>query len=542
MPPISLHTIPLDALLHILEFVDPITLINLAQTCQCLRTTIRPTRINLLQRLLALELIPDYGGIVPLIRGRDNQIIPPVDSKDWDSNRYACGGCLKLLPHQMFDNHEILRMPLRKPPPGSREANRLAEWWYLPGWEDDVRGRIMQHRVYTRALEELASLADVRLQHYEATHPDDNMPHHGVDQFLLDPDQQAAAMAARDRTAYNAELLLCGLRRHNRRCNECRFLRGDWRRRSPAIRLANMNIPGNGFKPPLPVAAGRRLPFYNVFDRCFPALFKPVPPSETGRRFTAMGNVNSKVQRLVMFTVRCRSCSTWKDGSMFRLPVATYRVEWLRVRELGQYLVRPDSQMGELKEPKCNQCFLREHGMDAFQRDMVRFAVSLLSYALCRARYQILFGWGKLLRDFAPSPGAVFAKWAKHGAPIVSDFPIKIDNPYDVRTVPNITTPQLDDLKRRYILFKNFVEQMYQRLPPSPSTSRQAIRNAMTSWFRIWYEDYLLYEQTYRRLQQQLEWVEQFPQDLVDYALALDPLKVKRYDFESVLKDGEIVE
>ncbi|KAK3952972.1 hypothetical protein QBC32DRAFT_184242, partial [Pseudoneurospora amorphoporcata] len=123
-----LHNVPLDILLVILGYVDPISLINLAQTCQVLRATIRPTRANLLQRLLALELIPEYGGIVPLIRSRTIQVSPPMSSKDWQSNKYACGGCLKLLPHTRFDNHNILRLDLRKPPSGSKEANRLADW------------------------------------------------------------------------------------------------------------------------------------------------------------------------------------------------------------------------------------------------------------------------------------------------------------------------------------------------------------------------------------------------------------------------------
>ncbi|CCC05093.1 hypothetical protein SMACR_07749 [Sordaria macrospora] len=534
MPAISLHTVPMDIQLNILGYVDPISLINLAQTCQTLRTIIHPTRVNLLQRLLALELLPEYGGIVPLIRGRDNQIIPPVGSSDWESNRYACGGCLKLLPHQRFDNHNILRLNLRKPPPGSREATRLAEWWFLNGWEDDVRGRIIQHRVYARVSEEVRSLADVRRQHYEATHPDDEMPHNGVNQFLWAADEQAEAIAANDRTAYDAELLLCGLRRHNRRCNECRFLRGDWGHLSPA------NNPGNAL-PPLPVATGRKLPFYNLFDRCFPTFFNPVPLSETGRRFTAFGNQRNKVYVWMMCTVRCRGCSKWQDASQFRLPIAAYKTEDMLVRELGQYSVW-DAELGDLREPKCNRCFLRDHGMAAFRRHIVRFARSLLLDALNRVKYQVLFGWGKLLEDFRP--GGDFASWAEYGAPIVSSFPIQED---DLLTVPYLTTWQIDDLYHRFARFKIFVKHMYQGLRPmrqsilDSRSNEEVMTNVMTSWFRIWYGDYYLYEGMYRRLKNLLEWIEQHEQDVVQYALGVDPLRLERYDWDAEAEEGEII-
>ncbi|KAK3948031.1 hypothetical protein QBC32DRAFT_269681 [Pseudoneurospora amorphoporcata] len=530
MPAISLHTVPLDILLSILGYVDPISLINLAQTCQSLRVTIQPTRANLLQRLLAVELI----GIVPLIRGRDNQIIPPIGSIDWESNKYACGGCLKLLPHQMFDNHNILRLDLRKPPPGSWEANRLAEWWYLDGWEDDVRGRIIQHRVFTRISNEIKSLAHVRRQHHEATHPDDHMPHDGVNQFLWAAEAKAI-IAANDRTAYDAELLLCGLRRHNRRCNECRFLGGDLRHLNPT------NNPGNAF-PPLPVATGRKLPFYNLFDRCFPTLFNPIPLSGTGRRFTQFGNQRNKAYTWMMCTVRCRGCSKWKDASQFRLPIAAYKTEDLLKREIANYLV-PDPQLGELRKPRCNRCFLAEHGMAAFRGHIVRFARSLLIDALNRVKFQVLFGWGKLLEDFGP--GGEFANWAECGVPIVSGFPIQMEE--DLLAVPPLTTLQLDDLYHRYTRFTIFVEHMYQGLRPlrqsilDSRSNEEIMNNVMTSWFRIWYDDYFLYERTYRRLQNRLDWMEQHEEEVVRYALGVDPLMLERYNFEMEVEDGEIV-
>ncbi|KAJ4353097.1 hypothetical protein N0V85_009605, partial [Neurospora sp. IMI 360204] len=466
MPVIPLHKVPLDILLIILGYVDPISLINLAQTCQALRATIRPTRANLLQRLLALELIPEYGGIVPLIRSRTIQVSPPMDSKDWQSNKYACGGCLKLLPHTRFDNHNILRLDLRKPPPGSKEANRLADWWYLDGWDDGVRARIIQHRVYIRVRDELESLTDVRRRHHEATHPGEEMPHpNGVNQFLWAADEEADTLAAKDRIASDAELLICGLRRHNRRCIECRFLRGDWLQYH-RHHLNPWRVNRREGVSPLPMSTGRMMDFYNLFDRCFPTLFHPVPRAEMGRRFYQLGNQQNKAYPSIMRIIRCGGCAKWHEASQFRLSVDAYKAVHFLVREIDRYSVQ-DAELGELREPRCNRCFLREHGMAAFRRHLIAFARSLMLDALDRARFQVLFGWGKLRDDFRLPFGDFANYWAEYGRSIVSDFPIQGENLF---AGPFPTTNQLDELSRRCTRFKVFVEHMYQGLRPVRQT------------------------------------------------------------------------
>lgn len=524
MSVISLHNAPLEILLIILDNVDPISLINLAQTCQALRATIRPTRINFLQRLLALELIPEHGGIAPLLRGRDSQIFPPMGSKDWESNKYACGGCLKLLPHTRFDNHNILRLDLRKPPPGSREVNRLAEWWYLDRWDDGVRARIFQHRIYTRARDE--SLADVRMRYHEATHPWESMRHlNGIDQFLWAEDMEADILAANDRIASDHELLICGLRRHNRRCIECSFLRGDWHR---------LNSFNNRRRviPPLPVTTGRSMDFYNLFDRCFPNIFRHVPRAEMGRRFYYYGNHQNKAYQVTMRIIRCGGCANWQEASQFRLPIDAYKERDSLMRTLERDMVQ-DAELGELREPRCNRCFLREHGMAAFRQHLVAFARSLMLDALKRAQFQFLFGWDKLRDDFRLPFGEFANYWVEHGKSIVSDFPIQGE---DLFAEPFLTTHQLDELSRRYTRFTIFVEQMYQGLRPERQTimdirsNEEIMGSTMTSWFRIWYDNYQLYDKTYRMLQDRLKWIEQHELEVVSYALEADPWGPKSCD------------
>ncbi|KAL0469285.1 hypothetical protein QR685DRAFT_282817 [Neurospora intermedia] len=527
MSVISLHNAPLEILLIILDNVDPISLINLAQTCQTLRATIRPTRINFLQRLLALELIPEYGGIAPLLRGRDSQISPPMGSKDWKSNKYACGGCLKLLPHTRFDNHNILRLDLRKPPPGSREANRLAEWWFIDRWDDSVRARIFQHRIHIRARDE--SLADVRKRYHEAIHPWDSMRQAGgINQFLWAGNMEAEILAANDRIASDHELLICGLRRHSRRCIECIFLRGDWHRNKNSI-----NNAGRAGSLPYPVITGRKLDFYNLFDRCFPNLFHPVPRAEMGRRFYYYGAHDNKTYHLTMRILRCGGCAKWNEALQFRfLPFDAYEEVHFLTRAIDKYLVQ-DAELGELREPRCNRCFLKEHGMAAFRRHLVAFARSLMVDALKKAQYQVLFGWDKLRDDFRLPFGDYANYWVEYGKSIVSEFPIQGE---DLVTEPFLTTHQLDELSQRFTCFTSFVERMYQGLRPvRPAisdirTNEEIMASTMDSWFRVWYDDYHLYEKTYRRLQDQLKWIEQHELEVVSYALEADPWGPESWD------------
>lgn len=123
--------VPDEIFVHIAQNLDPITLITPSQASRSWRAFINPSRHDYNQRLLALELTPEYGGIVPLFDELSQTLSPPCESPEWKLNKYACCGCMKLPPHMMFGNHALLRRPYRKPPPDIVESNRAG----VIGWE-----------------------------------------------------------------------------------------------------------------------------------------------------------------------------------------------------------------------------------------------------------------------------------------------------------------------------------------------------------------------------------------------------------------------
>jgi hypothetical protein len=95
-------SLPTEILCAIIRLVDPIGLISLSQASCAFRALIQPSQNDFVQRLLALELDPALGGIVRF-RSRDNNLTPPWDDAEaWKAIRFACVGCMKLLPHTVF--------------------------------------------------------------------------------------------------------------------------------------------------------------------------------------------------------------------------------------------------------------------------------------------------------------------------------------------------------------------------------------------------------------------------------------------------------
>lgn len=159
---LTLEYLAPEILCLIVTTLDPISLISLSQSSRGFRSFIQPTRAHFVQRLLSLELLPENNGryrSVPLFRGRDSTMHPDdSDVQAWEGIRYACAGCLKLRSHMHFDNHSILRLGLRKPPPGSTEATKLTDWEpYNDHFEDpgEKWQRIQQRKEEARERDKL---------------------------------------------------------------------------------------------------------------------------------------------------------------------------------------------------------------------------------------------------------------------------------------------------------------------------------------------------------------------------------------------------
>ncbi|KAK8091268.1 hypothetical protein PG994_000773 [Apiospora phragmitis] len=127
-PTSPLDSLPVEILCCIFRYLDPITLIAFSQTSSHYRRVISPSKLNHVERLLALELLEEHGGMTTIFSPKHNIIKPNWRDPACDSMRWACTSCLRLLPHTAFGNHFLLGLGYRKPAPGSPAADPVSSW------------------------------------------------------------------------------------------------------------------------------------------------------------------------------------------------------------------------------------------------------------------------------------------------------------------------------------------------------------------------------------------------------------------------------
>ncbi|KAK4205389.1 hypothetical protein QBC40DRAFT_162564, partial [Triangularia verruculosa] len=126
------NSIPVDILIEIISWFDPISLIALSQTSKSLRNFVNSVEHDFQQRLLALELLPKDGGPEPDSESKSdilqylNLFVLSHRGKDWwAGHKYACCGCIKILSHSMFEDSDMFNTATRKPWGTSAETQRM---------------------------------------------------------------------------------------------------------------------------------------------------------------------------------------------------------------------------------------------------------------------------------------------------------------------------------------------------------------------------------------------------------------------------------
>ncbi|KAK4191015.1 hypothetical protein QBC35DRAFT_538862 [Podospora australis] len=224
--------VPGEILNNVISHLDPAALISLSQTSRYFREIIRPMRSDFLQRLLFLELQPETSGWNPILpSSRIEQTHPMFDHDIWKTARYACSGCLKLLPHIMFEENEVSDDLLRKPFQGCVEATKssMARWKPLSynAREDHEQARIAQEE------REQAPFLKEYDAHWYSNRDDWQQAFH----------------------------YLCGSKRASRRCIDCKYKRGDYieERRVPNLQDADEEDPDEDFTPYFELSPGKEL-------------------------------------------------------------------------------------------------------------------------------------------------------------------------------------------------------------------------------------------------------------------------------------------
>ncbi|KAJ7191500.1 hypothetical protein GGX14DRAFT_600497 [Mycena pura] len=329
----SFPSLPTEILCAIIHLVDPIGLISLSQSSRAFRALIQPSQDDFVQRLLALELDPALGGIVRF-RSRDNNLTPPWDDAEaWKAIRFACVDCMKLIPHTRFSNQNLLQLRRRKPPPGSREANRITDWEPLAGGDAKARGLRLQKRI-RRKKEDRAAV-----------------------RFELE--RSSGAEVADDPDAWQGE-----------------FARPT---------RANVGTAA------VPVLTSRRLEFTCALDRYFPGLF-PRMPLEMRPPLFRVYKDNVRAELFTLYHVRCPGCAVWQELGAFRvgLPYPHATPSLMLEKRCEHWQLQGQDIFATLL---CNRCLLARHGRARLAEELAAFAMTFLDAESARTKYQLRFGW-----------------------------------------------------------------------------------------------------------------------------------------------------
>ncbi|KAF2763330.1 hypothetical protein EJ05DRAFT_496155 [Pseudovirgaria hyperparasitica] len=347
---VVLALLPVEILSAVFRQLDPSALIAVSQTCQRFREIIKPSRKHFAERLLALELEQQHGGVVFSFRARDNFLDPDWNDDSWNDMRWTCTHCLRLLSHASFDNHSILRLRNRKPMPGTEAAAKFSG---ITSWEP-VERRALTHRQQRQREIIIATLKKWDSRRRREYH----------DSITSNHD---------DGVAIAHEQVEAGSHRHLRKCNECRFQHG-YLKRTAFIkqRWPRGNDPDslcwayswNKGTAEVPIVKSRRLNFTTPLDRYFPGVANYL---ETARPafnlpLQRIYRENAAYQPNTMHMVRCPGCTQWQELRAFRWkPQGWGYGEYIGI---GIYTSEEgvEEHFEHVKQMRCNRCILREHG------------------------------------------------------------------------------------------------------------------------------------------------------------------------------------
>ncbi|EGS20280.1 uncharacterized protein CTHT_0040190 [Thermochaetoides thermophila DSM 1495] len=489
--------LPVEIIHEIVRQLDPASLITFSQTSKLFRAIIEPSRHEFERRLLYLELLPEYGGIIPVYCFQNNSTVSPAyDSPAWKTNRYACCGCMRLLPHAMFDNSNISRMRLRKPSPGSVEYERsmVTDWMPVP---PAARWKVYQERAN------------------KARREDEKWRHLITDAYRLEAELNAVQTGDGARFEHSshtqveiaeseAEKHLCGSQRRRRRCIECLFQRGHYKRLNPFFSEWH-------FDPQQPGIASRPVRLTYIWERCYPGLFDfdPLPAKDRPRLFSWPLPYGPSLFQWCHYVIRCHECGVWQEQGAFRY--------WFT-----DSFIQEAQRDWDTNWPwSCDTCEMKKIGPKKLAERLTQAALINMKEDLNWIFHMLTFGWGMLYQDFygehnEPAP---LRQWQAIGNEILGGLSwTKARDGYPYQYSISCTADDLPDLRRRFRLFRDFLYR--------PDVYQRVRHSILQSWFQLWVEDYDKYEKVYYWLRDKMEWLKTEETRMLSYMLERQPYRI----------------
>ncbi|KAL2860123.1 hypothetical protein BJX68DRAFT_224320 [Aspergillus pseudodeflectus] len=422
--PVSFQLLPSELQCAIIRYLDPIALISTSQTNRHFRNIINPRKIHFIERLLDLECIEEIGG--PEISfSRLGTLTPDRTSREWGLNRWACTACLRLLPYQCFTNKAISQLAYRKPIRGSPAARKCTSWEpthpRTPRTKSapqhthkEIRDKEEQgeesfalraryaitttqnwgaHRIWDSHSDDAFQLLTARQIHFQDA---GLVEFQDMDVHTFASLTEAEENAILDREARAVEMVRTGYNRHQRRCLECRFRRGEFRGCSGAGR-------GVG-TPNVPIVTGRQEWFGTVVDRYFPGVSDALdierPPFNAP--VFVIHRENAVERPWTLYRVRCRGCTRWQELRAFRFggiyprwePRAMPHADWYYNWDGAPVKVEV------LEKLQCNRCFVAQHGRESLGDGLVKWLASLINDQLIEVTNNLRAGFNHLICRF----------------------------------------------------------------------------------------------------------------------------------------------
>ncbi|KAL3461672.1 hypothetical protein BJX64DRAFT_260266 [Aspergillus heterothallicus] len=433
---VSLESLANELQCAIIRYLDPIALIATSQTNTHFRTLIQPRKIQFIERLLALECLEEFGG-PEITFSRLGRLSPDRTAPEWESNRWACTACLRLLPYHCFTNKALSQLAYRKPIRGSSAEQQCTSWepthlrhargkgarerrqypryhTYDEEEEQILRRRYAiattqnwgRYRAWDSHSDSAFQLLTARLIHLQDA---GLVEFEDMDAHTFSPLTEDAESELFDREARGIELLRAGYNRQHRRCLECRFRRGEFRGCTGVRR-------GLG-TPRVPIIPGRQESFGTVVDRYFPGVCEVL--SATRPPFNAPVFViyreNAMDRPWTLYRARCPGCETWKELRAFRFGGFYPRAEPREVPGGRDWYYNWDMTPvtdGELDGLRCNHCFLKEHGRVVLGDILIRWLTALIDAQLGELTGNLRVGFSTLFwrLKFMPKKGKASTK------------------------------------------------------------------------------------------------------------------------------------
>ncbi|KAF7533409.1 hypothetical protein G7054_g7100 [Neopestalotiopsis clavispora] len=372
--PIDFVDLPGELHEFIFRYLDPVALISFAQTNRQFRAVITPAKEHFAERLLVLECQEEFGGPIFHFDGKDNSQSPRWDDERADQMRWACTHCLKLLHHRHFDNHSLLRLHFRKPLPEWPAAQLITSW--------EPMGKFASRAVLKSRIAFYRDYITLRRTQYKDGITD--------------------------------ERYLCGYRRRQRQCNECRYQTGNLRShivtQAPGLDLEDYVAGPNLGTATTPIVKSRRLFHGSFIHRYFPGLFTDLPcysPLADNAPNFPIHRQDARDRAFTHYMIRCAGCSIWKEMSAFRC--GQHWPKWWPSHQhrwgtplTNWNCIEIDKRF--IDRLKCNSCYVAAAGRRELAFKLLSWYFELLLSEIWHTQQYMEIGWPLLYRAAVDGP------------------------------------------------------------------------------------------------------------------------------------------